>query len=377
MSIAGWCDKRYEKVRAAFIENFRTRGEVGAGVCVQVDGTTVVDFVGGWADHEEHVEWQPDTLVDVYSVGKAFIGLLALELVDEGRLTLELPVAELWPEFGVEGKAEATIRHALSHRAGVPAIEQPLSDEDLWSWETMTGALAATPPWWPPGTAHAYHTNTYGHLIGEIVHRASSQMPSVRLAALVDALGVGDQVYVSVPDAELARCAEVDFVAAVDLAQIDPASLPREARMVMLSYFNPPGYSSMGVVNTTRWRQTEIPSTNTHATARGICAIYAALLEEDRIISHDLLAEATRTQSTGFCPVLGEEVSFGLGFVPTRPRRPFGPNQSSFGHFGTGGAVGFADPTAQVSFGYVMNHVIPRWQSSRNRALIDAVYESL
>ena len=147
--------------------------------------------------------------------------------------------------------------------------------------------------------------------------------------------------------------------------------------MVMLSYFNPPGYSSMGVVNTTRWRQTEIPSTNTHATARGICAIYAALLEEDRIISHDLLAEATRTQSTGFCPVLGEEVSFGLGFVPTRPRRPFGPNQSSFGHFGTGGAVGFADPTAQVSFGYVMNHVIPRWQSSRNRALIDAVYESL
>jgi len=375
--IRGWCDDRFAKVRDAFVENFRSRGEVGAGVYVQVDGTTVLDLVGGWADHDEQVEWQPDTLVDVYSVGKAFIGLLALELVDEGRLTLELPVAELWPEFGVEGKAEATIRHALSHRAGVPAIEQPLSDEDLWSWETMTSALAATPAWWPPGTAHAYHTNTYGHLMGEIVRRTSSQMPSVRLAALVDALGVGDQVYVSVPDAELARCAEVDFVAAVDLAQFDPASLPREARMVMLSYFNPPGYSSMGVVNTTRWRQTEIPSTNTHATARGIGAIYGALLEEDRIISHDLLAEATRAQSTGFCPVLGEEVSFGLGFVPTRPRRPFGPNQSSFGHFGTGGAVGFADPIARVSFGYAMNHVIPRWQSSRNRALIDAVYESL
>ena len=59
------------------------------------------------------------------------------------------------------------------------------------------------------------------------------------------------------------------------------------------------------------------------------------------------------------------------------PRRPFGPNPGSFGHFGTGGAVGFADPVGGVAFGYVMNHVIPRWQSTRNRALIDAVYGSL
>ena len=76
----------------------------------------------------------------------------------------------------------------------------------------------------------------------------------------------------------------------------------------------------------------------------------------------------------GYCPVLGEEVTFGLGFKPTTPRRPFGPNPSAFGHFGTGGAVGFADPDAGVAFGYAMNHVIPRWQSTRNRSLIDAVY---
>ncbi|HEX2784766.1 MAG TPA: hypothetical protein VHN36_14375, partial [Ilumatobacteraceae bacterium] len=93
--------------------------------------------------------------------------------------------------------------------------------------------------------------------------------------------------------------------------------------------------------------------------------------------SPELLAEATRSQSEGYCPVLGEETTFGLGFKPTSRRRPFGPNPQSFGHFGTGGALGFADPTAGVAFGYVMNHVIPRWQSTRNRALIDAVYQSL
>jgi len=89
------------------------------------------------------------------------------------------------------------------------------------------------------------------------------------------------------------------------------------------------------------------------------------------------LAEAVSPQSEGYCPVLGEEVTFGLGFKPTTPRRPFGPNPGSFGHFGTGGAVGFADPSAGVAFGYAMNHVIPRWQSSRNRALMDALYQSL
>jgi CubicO group peptidase (beta-lactamase class C family) len=101
------------------------------------------------------------------------------------------------------------------------------------------------------------------------------------------------------------------------------------------------------------------------------------LLQPGLILSADLLAEATSSQSSGYCPVLGEDVTFGLGFKPTTLRRPFGPNSGSFGHFGTGGAVGFADPAAGVAFGYAMNHVIPRWQSSRNRALIGALYGSL
>ena len=101
------------------------------------------------------------------------------------------------------------------------------------------------------------------------------------------------------------------------------------------------------------------------------------MIEPGRLLSSDLLAEATRVQSEGPCPVLGEDVSFGLGFVPTSVRRPLGTNPRSFGHFGTGGSLGFGDPDAGIGFGYVMNHVIPRWQSTRNRALIDAVYASL
>ena len=373
--LSGSCDPRFAPVRDEFARNFAERGEVGAGVCVVVDGVTVVELAGGWADPDRRTPWLPDTLVNFYSVGKAFIALLALRLVDESRLALDEPLVAVWPEFGEGGKEVATLRHALCHRAGVPAIRRALTDEDLWEWATMAQALAATEPWWEPGTRHAYHTNTYGHLVGEVVRRVTGDTCRNQLAELVGPLDA--DVHFGVPAGERHRCAMVMFEAQGPTEAIDFGTLSGDRRMEMMSYFNPPGYSSMGVVNTPEWRNAEIPSTNGHGTATGIARLYAGLLEPDRVLSAALLSEAISAQSEGYCPILHEEVTFGLGFKPTTPRRPFGPNAGSFGHFGTGGAVGFADPTAGVAFGYAMNHVIPRWQSTRNRALIDAVYRSL
>ena len=162
----------------------------------------------------------------------------------------------------------------------------------------------------------------------------------------------------------------------------DPSELNDEQRMIVLAYVNPPGFSSLGVVNTAAWREAQVPSTNLHANARGIARFYSALaaggsIRGVTVLDADVLAEATKPQSSGWCPFLDREVTFALGFQPTRPDRPFGPNPGSFGHFGTGGALGFAEPAASLSFGYVMNAVKPRWQNSRNRALIDALYSCL
>ncbi len=373
--VNGSCDARFTHVKEEFARNFTERGEVGAAVHVIIDGTTVVDLAGGWRDEERRQPWERDTLVDFYSVGKAFLALLALQLVDGRRIALDDPVATVWPEFAAGGKEGATLHHALCHRAAVPAIREPLTNEDLWDWGRMTAALAATDPWWEPGTRHAYHTNTYGHLIGEVVRRVSGEACGRRLAAVAGPLGA--DVHVGVPPSERHRCAQVIFAAPDRAEGLEFGALEGDELMEMLSYFNPPGYSSMGVVNSARWRQAEVPSTNGHGTARGVARMYAALLEPGRVLSVDLLAEAVSPQSQGYCPILHEDVTFGLGFKPTVPRRAFGPNPGSFGHFGTGGAVGFADPHAGVAFGYVMNHVIPRWQSTRNRSLIDAVYGSL
>jgi CubicO group peptidase (beta-lactamase class C family) len=281
----------------------------------------------------------------------------------------------IWPEFGAAGKHEAMIRQALCHQAGVPAIRERLVNADLWDWNRMTSALAATGPWFEPGSRHIYHTNTFGHLVGEIVHRATGRMPGDALREVSEPLGA--DLWFGVPAAQQYRCAELIWDPQSTMGALDFDSLTGESLMLALGYFNPPGYSSQGVVNSPEWRAAQVPSTNGHGTALGLARLYSALVEPGRLLSADLLDEATSVQSEGPCPVLAEDVAFGLGFVPTSERRPLGPNPRAFGHFGTGGAVGFGDRDANVGFGYVMNHVIPRWQSTRNRALIDAFYDSL
>lgn len=377
--IDGRCAPGFAFVREAFEANFAKRGEIGAAVHVIIAGEVVVDLVGGWTDEAHTRPWRHDTLVDVYSVGKAILALLTLQLIEEGRLALDQPIADVWPEFAAGGKAGATVAHALTHRAGVPAIREALTDEDLFDWERMTAALAATDAWWVPGERLAYHTNTFGHLVGELIHRTSGQLPGERLRAICEPLGA--DVWFGVPAAEQHRCADIAWAPTQPLPALDTLDgldgLEGDLLMNALAHLNPPGYSSIGVVNTPAWRSAQIGSTSGHASASGIARIYAALLQPGRLLSPELLAHATAPRATGHCPILGEEVVFGLGFQPTTSRRPLGPNSASFGHFGTGGALGFADPDAGVAFGYAMNHVLPRWQSSRNRALIDAVYASV
>ena len=375
-AIGGRVAAGFDAVAEAFRGNFEDHGEVGAAVHVVVDGRVVVDLWGGYRDAACSGEWTADTLVNVYSVGKAFAAIMVLRLVDDGLVELDRPVASYWPDFGAAGKERATVRQLLCHRVGVPAIREPLTDADLFDFDTMVDAVARCSPWWEPGERHAYHTNTYGHLTGGLVQAVAGKRPGPVLAESI-AGPIGADVFVGVPDAELDRCADIVWdgpAPGLDFEALE--ALAPDARMAMLSYFNPPGYSSIGVVNTAPWRQAQVPSTNTHATARGTARIYQGLLD-GTVLRPDTIAEATRVQSSGWCPLLEQDVTFGLGFQPWTEQRPLGRSPGGYGHFGTGGALGFADPSHRIAFGYVMNQVTPRWQSPRNRALVDALYRCI
>jgi CubicO group peptidase (beta-lactamase class C family) len=370
----GRWDPRFRAVRDAFQENFSDRGELGAAVSVIVDGHLVAELSGGW--REPGRTWNADTLVNVFSVGKGVLATCLARLMGQGLLDPDALVSAYWPEFAVAGKAAVTVRELLSHQAGLPALRAPLAPGSMLDWHFITDALAAEEPWWPPGTGHGYHVNTFGFLGGELLRRITGMMPGEFLRREITGPLSAD-LHIGLTPADFGRVAEFRW------PDVPTAAVPADQRvpgtqMALNAYFNPPDFSGAGVVNTAAWRSAQIPSANAHATATGIARLYAPLAGGGgTIVDASALAAATRQQVYGDDLVLRRPSRFGLGYQLTHPEREFGPGPACFGHFGAGGSVGFCDPDARLAFGYVTNQMGPRWRNPRNRALIDACYSCL
>lgn len=382
-------------MREALRENVAQRGELGAAVNVSVEGRVVVDLWCGWADAARSRRWRSDTVVNAFSVGKALAGLCVLMLASRGRLDLDARVAGSWPQFAAGGKDEITTRQLLSHQAGLAAIERELPGGSLYDWEQVVGALAEQRPWWTPGRGHGYHVHTFGFLAGELVRRVSGETIGSFLRREV-AEPLGAEASFGLAESERSRCAEYLFDPGIVASAQSGLRTAVDPRLRELAYMNPPGATGIGTVNSDAWRGAELPSANLHASARGIAKVYAALVDCMRpggvtrsngtrpgsaaakpLIDRDVLAEATSEAASGDDLVLGRPSRFGLGFQLSQPERPIGRNPGSFGHFGSGGSLGFADPDAQLAFAYVTNRGGRQWQDPRNRALVDAVYEAL
>ncbi len=378
--IDGTCDASFGAVRDAFAGNFAERGDTGAALCVMVAGRVVADLWGGWTDATRRSPWRPDTLVNIFSVGKGLLALLAARLAGDGRLDPDARVCGYWPEFAAAGKESVTLRQLLAHQAGLPAVRRRLPAGAMLDWNQMTAALAGQAPWWEPGTAHGYHVNTFGFLVGEVLRRASGRTAGQLLRAEV-AGPLGADVHIGLPPGEHARVA--DFIwPGPPPPECDRPDLSDDLLMEHNAYFNPGGLSGAGVVNTPAWREAELPSTNGHGTARGVARVYAALaaggtLDGVLVVDAGALADAVAERVYGPDLILHRPTRFGLGFQLSQPERPIGRGSGAFGHFGAGGSVGFCDPQAGVAFGYVTGQMGPRWQNPRNRALIDALYSCL
>jgi CubicO group peptidase (beta-lactamase class C family) len=381
--IDGHCDTRFWRVRDAFARNFSEHDEVGAALCIRAGGMTVVDLWGGHVDADRRRRWRRDTVVNVYSVGKAILAMMVLNAAEQGLLDLDAPVARVWPEFAAQGKQDVTPRMLASHQAGLPAIRERLPAEAFSDWDLMCGALAGQAPYWTPGEGHGYHVNTFGFLLGELVARATGLSVAQSLHALVTGPAEAEFTF-GLPASEHARAADV-LMPDVQLETEEqwamafpPTGDDAHDRMIWHAYFNPSGVSGVGSVNSAPWRLAVVPSTNGHATAREVARLYAAFVSgAPGFAGRGLREEATTTHVDGDDRVLGRPSRFGIGFQLPIESRPLGPNAESFGHYGNGGSLGFADPEAEIVFAYVMNRPGDRWQTTRTQALIDALYACL
>ena len=334
MEAQGSCDARFGPVRECFAEILCAQAGTGAAFAAWCDDERVVDLWGGYADWGRRRPWEARSLVQPYSVSKPFAAVCALRLIEAGRLDLDAPVQRYWPEF----RARATVRHVLSHQAGVVVLDRQVPTEAFYDWDYLCGLLAAQEPSWEPGTAHGESPLFYGHLVGELVRR-------------VDGRGVGRFLR-----EEICGPCGLDFAfglspsqqaRAVDLTGLDDAFRAANASgrppLYRLAVTNPLGAQDGGVVNGAAWRAAEIPAVNGHGTARAVAGFYHALAAGS-LLSPGMLAEAVTPQCAGPDRVFGEDNVWGLGF---------GISQDGYGMGGLGGSYGGTSTAGGYTIGFV------------------------
>src|SRR5258708_12827829 len=189
-----------KQVQKAIDELVGSGAERGLQVAVYQHGKLVVDAAAGIADTTTGRKVTPDTPFYCFSLVKAAASTVAHMLAERGLFGYDTPVADLWPEFGAHGKQKVTVRHVLSHTAGVPGVPLDSTVEDLCDWNKMCSAIAASELWWEPGTKIGYHAYTFGYIVGEIVRRATGKpISKVLLEEVSGPLGVGSQMYFGMP----------------------------------------------------------------------------------------------------------------------------------------------------------------------------------
>ncbi|MDJ0380561.1 serine hydrolase domain-containing protein [Streptomyces sp. G-G2] len=390
MNIQGEVAEGYEPVRDAFVRNFEVLGDRGAAVAVYRDGRKVVDLWGGARDAEGSAPWAADTAQIVRSATKGVAAAVPLLLHQRGLLDLDAPVAAYWPEFKAGGKEGALVRDLLAHRAGVPALDRPLTPEQAADGVSGARAVAGQRAFWEPGSAHGYHAQTYSWLLGELVLRVTGASLGRWLAEEVTG-PLGLDFWIGLPEAE-ARAGRVGQVAAVEPpepaggaglrvrpkrnvseAYADPGSLTRRAfaAITPLPDENGPGY-----------RAAELAASAGIGTARALARFYAATFGGTagggrRLFSPATTALAGRELSAGPDRVLVVNTRFGPGYMLHGAASPM-LSPASYGHPGRGGSLAFADPEAGVAFGYVTNALTPSVTADpRAQSLIRALRTTL
>lgn len=406
VAVHGHVEDGWGKVADAFRANFEGNpGESGASCCVYVGGRPVVDLWGGFADSEAGRPWNEDTIAQVASTTKGATAICAHLLAQRGELDLDAPVVKYWPEFGAGGKDQIPVRWLLSHQAGLPIVDGPLTLEEAYAWDPVIRALEVQKPLWKPGTEHVYHAMTFGYLVGEVVRRISGKSLGTFFADEV-AGPLGLHAWIGLPEEQEEKIARIEFAAPFTLEEMTEGILEStglDADTVsqwMTSVWGEGSVQAKAAVlggafdptsdyfTKRAWRAAEVPAANMVADARSVARMYAATVSdvdgvrllEPATVERAIEVQTDKTRMNGLPPGLDlpADRSFymSLGFWRSCPPQPMlGPK--SFGHPGSGGSIGWADPEAGVGFGYVMNRWSFRVGEPRASSLADAVKASL
>jgi len=375
--LQGHVDPRFEPLMDVIEGNLASGAECGLSVTVDVDGRTVVDVYGGFADEARTRPWERDTIVNVWSTTKTVTSLAVLMLADRGLIDLDAPVASYWPDFAANGKEQVLVRHVMSHCSGVSGWNAPFAFTDMYDLERSTALLAAQAPWWEPGTASGYHALNYGHLLGEIVRRVSgkslTEFVATEIAGPLDA-----DFQIGAKKSDWVRCAEIIPPPPLpfDMSTIDPAS-------VLAKTAAGPA-ADAAAANTEGWRRAEVGAANGHGNAASVARVLSAVTlggatDGVRLLSQETIEHVFREQIHGVDLFLGAPIRWGIGYgLPEPASIPSIPEGKICFWGGWGGSVIIMDLDRRTTISYMMNKMQPGIIGSDNaNAYISAVYKLL
>jgi CubicO group peptidase (beta-lactamase class C family) len=293
--------------------------ELGLQVAAYLDGEPVVDAWAGYADPDRTRPIDGQTLFTASSTGKGPAASCVHLLAERGKIDYEAPVCSYWPEFGANGKDHVTVRHVLSHKAGVPNPPEGFDTAMMIDWDRTCAGIAALPLLFEPGTRTAYHNYTFGYIVGELVRRVDGRpLPRFLQDEVCQPQGV-DSLFFGVPASELARVAtrvpDNDF-------------------------------------NRDDVRQACIPSSGLITNARSLARHYALL---NRLLSPERIAIATELQTDEMDELWHVRVKRSLGYRLGDDTGP-GAGPKAFGHVGAA-MFGYSDPERRFAMAFVKNYI--------------------
>lgn len=364
IEVGGEVHPRCAAVRAAFVENFARRGELGGACCAYCRGEKVVDLWGGVRTAASRAPWEADTMVLVYSATKGPAAMTLALAHSRGWLDYDARVSRYWPEFAQHGKAAITVRQLLAHQAGLYAIDEPVDRATVADLDRLAAILARQRPAWPPGARQGYHGLTLGFYEGELLRRIDPQQRSLgRFFHDEIAAPLGLDFYIrlpgSIPDARLAtleRAGRFALPRGFPLRLI-AAAFSRRSRIYRALAVNP-GSEIVRDAQRIYARDLEVPAGGGVGTARALARAYSVFATGGselglRAETLRALAAAPVAPTHGFRDhCLFVDWRFSLGFMKPGPNWPFGSG-AAFGSPGAGGSFGFADPATGIGYAYV------------------------
>jgi CubicO group peptidase (beta-lactamase class C family) len=311
----------------------------------------------------------------VYSAAKAMTTTVVHMLVERGVFSLDDRVCEYLPSYTSHGKDRTTIRHVMTHSAGVPFATGPKPDlkrmNDSEYAQEMLGNLK---PIYRPGLVHIYHALTWGPLVREIVSAAAGRdIRDILATEILDPLGFRWTNYGVAPE-------DVPLVAP---SHATGKPLPAPMAAAFRIAIGGTTHQIIPFTNTRAFLTSVVPSSSTVSTADELSRFAELLrrggeLDGVRVMQPETLLAATK-EARRLRPDLAMGLAplrWGTGYMLGSKRfGPFGRDApAAFGHTGLVDIAVWADPERRLAAGVVSSGKPGgHREAKRYPALLDAI----